>query len=172
MRKIITTIAIAILTLTTFSVNAQEKGNKYVGGNIGFGVSYISGLGSANISIAPEFGYFVKNNIKVGAELAYGYSEGIHALLVTPNITYYHRFFDKLYYTPGIGLSGGLATFDGSTAGAFALSINLASVEYKPTEKIGISLSLVNLNYAHLGGLNIVNFNLMTSPYVGFHYYL
>jgi hypothetical protein len=171
MRKIITTIAIAILTLTTFSVNAQEKGNKYISGNIGVGFMYLDGESAASFSITPGFSYFITDKINVGVGLGYGYSNEVHTLLVMPQITYYHRIIDNLYYTPGLGIGGGLGANDGYTAGAFTLSVNLAGLEYKPTEKLGISLSLVNLNYTYVSGSNGVGFNFLSSPSVGFNYY-
>ena len=66
---------------------------------------------------------------------------------------------------------GGIGIYSGYEAGIFTLSLNLASFEYRPTKNIGISTSLVNLNYNLVDRTNSVNFNVLYSPSVGFHYY-
>jgi hypothetical protein len=75
MRKI-SICLLAIFATSIFGVSAQNKGEMYVGGSLGLGTtSVISGGNSAtgvSFQIAPEFGYFVIDNLKVGASVSYG----------------------------------------------------------------------------------------------------
>ena len=172
-RTIILLIAMTTLLLSTS--NAQKKGDKYIGGNLKFAVSSAGSNGFMStgtyFSIAPEFGYFIADKVKVGCELGYEVSSNAHAIALTPNIAYNQPIIDKLYYTPQLNIGGGIGIYSGYEAGIFTLSLNLASFEYRPTKNIGISTSLVNLNYNLVDRTNSVNFNVLYSPSVGFHYY-
>ena len=174
MRKI-TFLFVAIMAFSVLTVSAQKQKQMYVGGSLGFGISLVGSNGynstSASFGISPEFGYFVCDNVKVGAELGYGISGGTHSFVITPNVAYYLRIVDKLHYTPQFSIGGGFGASSGYTAGAFALSFNLASLEYKPVEKMAISMNLVNLNYVNMEGVSNFGFYFLTSPSIGFRYY-
>ena len=165
----------AMTTLLVSTSSAQNKGDKFIGGNLKFAVSSSGSNGymstGTHFSIAPEFGYFIADRIKVGCEISYETSSNAHVIALTPNIAYYQPIIDKLYYTPQLNIGGGIGIYSGYEAGIFTLSLNLASFEYRPTKNIGISTSLVNLNYNLIDRTNSVNFNVLYSPSVGFHYY-
>ena len=165
-------VVMAMFALTT---SAQKKEQMYVGGTLGFTVQNYSAAGysssGASFSIAPEFGYFVADKIKVGAELGYSVSGGSHTLLVMPNVAYYLPIVDKLYYTPQLSIGGGVVAASGHANGAFALSLNLAAIEDQPVKNIAISLGLVDLSYTRANKTNGVGFYFLTSPTVGFRYY-
>lgn len=173
--KKITILFVAVAAMFASAASAQQKDDMYVGGTLGFGVSSIGTNGymstSASFNVAPEFGYFIADNIKIGVELAYGVSGGTHSLMLMPNAAYYLPIVDKLYYTPQLSVGGGFGANSGYTAGSFALSLNLASLEYKPVENMAISIGLVNLNYVRMEKTNNVGFGFLTSPSVGFRYY-
>lgn len=173
MKKI--TLLLAVMAMFAFTANAQKKGQMYAGGTLGFGVTTNATKGysstGASFNIAPEFGYFFMDNLKVGAELAYGVSGGSHSLLINPNVAYYLPIIDKLYYTPQFAIGGGLRANSGSTSGAFALSLQLAAIEYQPLKNMAFSLSLVNFSYSRYFKNNNVHFGFLTSPSVGFRYY-
>jgi len=171
--KIILLIAMTALLVST--AKAQDKGDKYFGGNLKFAISSSGSNGymstGSYFSIAPEFGYFIADKVKVGCEINYEVSSNAHVVALIPNVAYYQPIIDKLYYTPRLNVGGGLGVYSGYVAGIFTLSLNLAAFEYRPTEKFGISTSLVNLNYNLVDKTNSVNFNLLYSPSIGFHYY-
>lgn len=173
MKKI--TFMFVVMAMFALTANAQKKEQMYVGGTLGFAVQNQSvkdySATATAFSIAPEFGYFVADNIKVGAELDYSISGGSHTFLVMPNVAYYLPIVDKLYYTPQFSVGGGLGAASGYTKGAFALSLNVASIEYQPVENMAISMSLVDLSYAYMAKVNGVGFSFLASPKVGFRYY-
>jgi hypothetical protein len=165
----------AMAALLVSTSNAQEKGDKFVGGNLKFSVSSAGSNGFMNtgtyFSIAPEFGYFIADRVKVGCELGYEVSSNAHTIALTPNIAYYLPITDKLHYKPQLNIGGGIGIYSGYEAGVFNLGLELASFEYRPTERLGISTSLANLSYSLIDKTNNVNFNILYSPSVGFHYY-
>lgn len=171
--KKITFLLVAVIAMCVSTANAQSKGEMYAGGNLSFGVSSWGGGGhmsnSVSFSIAPEFGYFVADNIKIGAEVKYSTSAS-HSFHVMPNVAYYLPIVDKLYYTPQFSVGGGFQ--NGGDTGIFAMSFDIASLEYRPVENMALSVGLVNLDYTCAGKYsNSVWFNLLTSPKIGFRYY-
>jgi hypothetical protein len=69
MRKIILAI---LLSGTLMTLQAQtEQGDWLVGGRIDFN----SGENTTNVSITPQAGYFVINNLAVGGSIAFNYSK-------------------------------------------------------------------------------------------------
>ena len=168
-------ILMAIATLYISPSSAQKKGDKFFGGNLKFALSSSGSNGYMNtgtyFSVAPEFGYFVTDKVKIGGEISYEVSSNAHAIVLVPNISYYLPIVDKLYYTPQLCIGGGIGIYFGYVASVFTLSLNLGSFEYKPIEKLGISACLVNLNYNLIDKTSSVNFNILYSPSIGFHYY-
>ena len=173
--KRFTFLFIAIATLSVLTSNAQHKGDRYAGGNIKFALSSSGSNGYMNtgtyFSTAPEFGFFVADKIKIGAEISYEVSSNAHVVAFMPNVAYYQPIINKLYYTPQFNIGGGVGIYSGYVAGIFTLTLNIASFEYRPTKKIGISASLINLNYNLIDKTNSFNFNILYSPSIGFHFY-
>lgn len=176
--------ALAFLAVSAQSVSAQNKGDKYVGGMLGVGVSanIIEGISSTSTSVgvAPEFGYFVADKFKVGAGIGYTLSIAgatSHVLTVCPNVAYYVRLCNNFYYTPAFefGLAyGHSAGLDGI---GFGLGLSIVGFEFRPSQHFGLSVNLVSLSYAFLSypdyGVNSngVTFNLGVNPSVGVKYY-
>lgn len=163
-------LVILILTITT-PTNAQKKGDMYTGGKLGLSFYSFDGEGLTSFAIAPEFGYFVTKNLKIGASLEYSVTLSTHIFTVNPNVAYHVPITDKLSYTPQVNIGGGLGTYDGYKSGVFGFSLNFASFEYKPTNKFGITASLINFDYAYIDELHIASFYLLSSPTIGFRYY-
>lgn len=174
MRKILFILA-ALSALGIMSLNAQEKGEKHIGGNIRFAVSSSGSNGHMStgtyFSITPEFGYFITDKIKVGAGISYEVSSNAHVIALTPDIAYYQPIIDKLYYTPQLSIGGGVGIYSGYEAGIFTLALDLARFEYRPTTKLGISTSFINLSYSLVDRTNSYNLGILYSPSIGFHYY-
>ena len=178
MKKILC-LAIAFVALSFSTANAQNRGDMYVGGILGVGVSsnIIEGesVTAASFTIAPEFGYFVTNRLKVGAAISYGISDSVHALTIGPNLSYYARLCDNLYYTPGVELCFAYGAYEGLSMPGFALGIHMLSVEFRPTKHLGFTANMMSLNYVllskHSVNSNSVNFNLGINPTIGIKYY-
>lgn len=195
MKQVVISLLV-VLSMITFTTNAQEKGEMSLGGNVTLGVTSLGSDYSdteLTFSVAPEFGYFVAKNVKVGLQLEYSinsllsdfpplptslsnvYSKNVttHSFAVMPNFSYYVRLVDKFYYVPGLAIGGGFAGYNGDTEimGFFGLSLNLCALEYKPIPNLGISANLLSFSFATTGRLNTFGFSLLSAPTVGFSYY-
>ena len=169
-------LTITIMTLFASASNAQKKGDWNVGGNLKFALSSSGSNGYMNtgtyFSIAPEFGCFITDKIKVGGEIGYAYSSDLHTIAITPNIAYYQPIIDKLYYTPQLNISGGVEIDPVNEIGMLTISLNLAQFEYMPTSNFGISTNLINLSYSLVDWTyNRFDLGLLCSLSIGFHYY-
>ena len=164
-----------IATLFVSASYAQKQGEAHIGGNLKFALSTSGSNGymttGTYFNIAPEYGYFITDMLKVGAEINYEVSSKAHSVVLSPNITYYYQIINKLYYTPQLSIGGGVGIYSGYVAGIFSSTLNLVSFEYRPTEKWGIATSLICLNYNLIDKTESVNFNAFYSPSVGFRYY-
>ena len=184
--KKLTICLMAILATSIFSISAQTKGEMYVGGSVGLGTtSVISGSNSAtgvSFNIAPEFGYFVIDNLKVGASVSYGVESGspaTHTISVMPNLAYYVRLCDKFYYTPGLSVGFVCGISEGISMPGFGLGLSLGSFEFRPIEKLGVSFNVLSFEYALLtyrsdyGNVNMngIDFRLGATPSIGLKYY-
>ena len=158
---------------------AQNKGDKYLGGRIGLTIQSVGiegeNVAAAGFEIQPEFGYFVADRLKIGASVGYGISSGTHTFTICPNLFYYVRLCDGLYYTPGIEVGFAMGASDGFVMPGVGLAAHLFTLEFRPTEHFGFSANLVSLNCVALmkDGINAntIGFNLGVNPTVGFKYY-
>ena len=153
-------MVVAVLSMFAATANAQSKGDMYVGGNLGLRVS-----SGTTFTINPEFGYFVADKWKVGAEL--GFTTVGNRFSVMASGAYYLRIVDNLYYTPGVAIGGGFA----KNANSFTVDLRLGAIEFQPVDNIALSLNVVNLDYTRIYKSNNVAFNLLYSPSIGFRYY-
>lgn len=174
---------LAVICSTT--IYAQNKGDKYIGGTIGVSTTtyILDGESSAGISLAiqPEFGYFVANNFKIGASLGYSYNSNAHVIALTPNLAYYVKVCDNLYYTPGVDVGFVLGVSDSVAMPGFSVSASLGRFEFKPKPKFGISVDILSFSYVSLTyrdkysdikfTTNGLNFNFIVNPTVSIKYY-
>ena len=171
-------IAVALM-LCTSAAFAQNKGDKYIGGYAGVALQSTSIEGessaAAAFAIQPEFGYFVADRLKIGASIGYGLESGINILTVAPNLSYYARLCDGLYYTPGVELGLVVGFAQGYTMPGFGVSANLGTLEFRPTEHFGFSANLFSLSVVAMSidgfTSSAVNVNFGVNPSVGFKYY-
>ncbi len=174
--------ALSVLALSNV-VSAQTKGDMYVGGILGVSV-YSVGESSdmdtqTSFGLAPEVGYYIMDNLHIGGRLSYelGDANGntAHLLTLGPKVGYNVRLADKLYYTPEVMVGFAYLTAGGSGSCGLALGLDVVAAEFKASQRCGISLSLVSLDYACLweGGTagSVVGFNFGLSPKVGFKVY-
>ena len=167
-------LLLCLSAMFTGTVMAQEKGEMFVGGSLGLGITTINDEGTAaTFKIAPEYAYFVADNFRVGADLSFSYADELITFAIEPTFSYYVRLVDKLYYTPELRIGGGLISSDGYSAGLFTFGLDLFALEFMPTNQIGLSLSLVNISFMALPEyeLNTFNFSLISSPQFSFRYY-
>lgn len=181
MKKLFSTL-LTLLVISLSTVSAQQKGDIYVGGNLGFGVTSAIVEGesatAAEFALQPNVGYFVADKFMVGFGLGYSVTGGdgaTHTLTLGPKLSYFVPICDKLYYTPSLDILFCCVASDGYSIPGFGLGANIVGFEYQPTEHIGLSASLLSLDYVMLSKegltLNTVDFGLTLSPSIGFKYY-
>lgn len=181
MKRIILIVLCMTASMTT--LYAQNKGDVFVGGIVGGGTStnFIngeSGTTVANVNATIEIGYFVADKLKIGAEVGYALTTGdidVHALTIGPNMTYYAKLAEKLYYTPSISVCFALGIADGISMPGVGVGLNLFSMEFRPTRRFGFTASLASISYVALSDEGITSstlgINFGINPSVGFKYY-
>lgn len=211
---------LAAAMMLSLSATAQKKGDSYLGVSLGYntGKSTLSTeittniAGSSNtttdksstnygdnLSLSAEYGYFVANNLRVGANLGYGYagvkgSPATHSLTIMPNVAYYVELVDGLYFTPNLSFGYGMSTQamnddDNLTMNGFVAEFQPFALEFRPTSRMAMTVSLCSLQYAYLAGsysansgfvdagmttkyrTSSVGFDLLANAQVGFKYY-
>lgn len=187
MKKIFATMFLALVAVC--SVSAQQKGDVFIGGDFGVGVSHASvaygdygdmaAATAIDFTIAPKFGVFVANNFMIGFGLGYGVesSDGAatHTLTLGPSFSYYVPLCKNLYYTPTLDLGFCYMASDGEGIPGFGLGLSVFGLEYRPSPRIGISGSLLSLDYMLLARdgvkVNMVDFGFRLNPTVGVKLY-
>ncbi|WP_256012276.1 outer membrane beta-barrel protein [Desertivirga xinjiangensis] len=167
MKKLV--LSIALLSAFAFAGQAQtEKGKIIVGGTASYTSSKSDADGAKaaeNLSLVPNIGYFVANNIAVGTGVGYNYSKLDHAssfgqneaFVVSPFGRYYvdlgekFKFFGQASVPMAFGTvkatdaSGDTGAKTGtSTSIGVAVSPGFA---YFPTKKIGIEFAFQGASY-------------------------
>ncbi|NCC98176.1 MAG: hypothetical protein EOL95_00530 [Bacteroidia bacterium] len=158
-------------------VSAQNKGDKYVGGNLGVSVNsaITSALSSTSVSFAinPAFGYFETDNLCLRGSLGYALTatkDGLsHIFTAGPAISYYVRVCDRFYYTPSF--EAAFVYMSVYNACGFGLGLGLGSFEMRPTSHLGLSVDLLSLVYMYMAGTNTISMQLGLNPSVGVKYY-
>lgn len=169
-------IFIALIFASTISASfAQIKSEKSIGIDAGLGVSFIDGTGVLDFQIQPQFNYFVANNCQLSIGIGYGFSNYTHTFLVNPGFNYYVKLADGLYYTPGINIAGGITAIEGYSMPTFGVDLELFSLEFRPTSKLGITFHACNFTYVGLLGdyitINGINFGINTGSTLGLKFY-
>lgn len=196
-----------------FSASAQKQGEQYVGLSLGYNTGKstfkytvndetsnpVTAWGGDNLGVCVDYGYFIADNLRVGGTIGYGYyaNDGdseAHALNIMPNIAYYIRLADNFYYTPNLSIGFGLETMedvdfadDDFTMCGFATEFQPLAVEFRPSKRVALSVSLCSLQYVYLSGTEretvfnqevttkvmsgAFNFDLLANAQVGFKLY-
>ena len=162
-------IAAALLIMGIGAASAQQKGDKYFGGMAGLAIQAGDGVGAA-LAIQPEFGGFVADNWRLGISVGYTLN-GLHMFTAAPNFAYYARLCDGLYYTPGLE-AGFVVAASGGVYPGVGVTLNMFSLEFRPTKHFGFTANLASLNFVALASAgSALTFNLGVNPTVGFKYY-
>ena len=206
-------ISIASLAALCFTAAAQQKGEQSLGLHLGYdtGVTgykfYVFGMGTQetktnngyNIAAALEYSYFVCDNLRISANVAYGFKgnpetpSSTHSITIAPGIAYYVRLADNFYYTPNLNVGFACGVTGSGTLGRdwesmtmYGLGAELQplAVEFRPTKKFAMSVSLCSLqgvamegkyDFAGGNGINMsgmgVRFDLISNAQVGFKLY-
>ena len=177
-RILISIVALAALCVTA---TAQQKGEQSLGLHFGYdtsvtGYKFPAFIGSPqeiitnnghNLAAGVEYSYFVANNLRVSASFAYSLLADTeipsyaHSITIAPGIAYYVRLANGFYYTPN--LSAGFAcgiTNNGKSADTpesiklYGLGAELQplAVEFRPTNKFAMSVSLCSLQGVSMEG--------------------
>ncbi len=173
---------VAIIGLSVSSLSAQQKGDWNIGGNLGIGLSSVALGGESatavEFGLGVDIGCFVADRFRLGLGLAYdltGGDDAVHAIVVGPALSYYIPICDSLFYAPRLDLAFACGISGGESIPGFALGLSIANFEYRPTDHIGLSASLLSFSYSLLSKYNIsthtVNLGLSLSPTVGVSYY-
>ena len=174
-------IVVLLLCLSAICANnlfAQQKGDMYVGGTLGFGVTTYTNeavkLSDFTGIITPEFSYFVAKNFRIGADLSCNLADNGGIFTLSPSFAYYIELLDNFYFTPEITIGGGFIAGKNLALGAFSLGINLIGFELRPAEHIGISLNIDNTSYLFMpkDASSSMHFAILPSLALGFRYYL
>lgn len=209
-RILISIVALAALCVTA---TAQQKGEQSLGLHFGYdtsvtGYKFPAFIGSPqeiitnnghNLAVGVEYSYFVANNLRVSASFAYSLLADTeipsyaHSITIAPGIAYYVRLANGFYYTPN--LSAGFAcgiTNNGKSADnpesiklyGLGAELQLLAVEFRPTNKFAMSVSLCSLQGVSMEGrLDVegssgvdmsgmgVSFDFIANAQVGFKLY-
>lgn len=205
MRKtLLTIIAVAALV---FSASAQQKGEQYVGLNLDYNTGTSSLLvninnryddkstsrAGDNLGAGIDYGYFVANNLLLKAHIGYGYEkQGLdisHSLNIAPGLAYYVKIANGFYYTPNISVAYAMSSTkqtDDSylTLNGFGVELQPFAVEFRPTKRFAMNISLASLQYVYLMGkidtgdlldatidINGFSFDLLANAQIGFKLY-
>lgn len=153
------TIVAAALLLASVSAFAQSQGDFFVEGTFGLSAGSVkitekSGDNSntSKSSLGTDFniylggGYFVMDNLKVGADLGYVLSnEGdtkTPVFAIAPNVAYYVELANNFYYVPSFNVN---ALFGSQTYSATVLGKNV-SKSYSYTG-LGAALTFLGFEY-------------------------
>ncbi len=206
MKRFLTFVMLLAISGTAL---AQLQGEYYFGGSLGYktGKSVVKVLGEDKsetpggniLNITPEFGYFIKNRLRLSGYLGYGWQsqkiewvdtawlkQQTHIALLGAGLSYYVRLANNFYYTPEVALAVamGAATQDLTTvdkfkymAVGFEAEVKLLALEYRPFDKFAFNVSLIDFNYAFLGSpkyktqSSSLSFNMLTNASISFRYY-
>lgn len=162
MKKIITIIAIMAIGYTAA---AQKKGQFAFANSIyidgGTNISSVKGDGdnirntrakNTLFTIGTGIDYFVMDNLAITGRIKYGlYNAGgrsDHTFTVAPGARYYVPLVaNKFFYTPGANISMGLETSFGDVGFTCGLNLDLAMLEFRPIERLGLTLSLASFSW-------------------------
>ncbi len=181
MKRFILTALVMFIGMT---LSAQQKGDFYLSGSMSASAGKIFqvddeddlGLDSqplqASFGIGSELGFFVKDNVRLGFALSmpyssipYDYEDGEWLKIRTigfgfnPNISYYVKLTNNLYYTPefGVSLEAGtikepLSSIEKHIDGYFAWNIYISflAFEFKVSDSFSLGAGVGSFGYASL----------------------
>lgn len=182
MKKI---LFVAATIFVSIAMSAQSKGEMYIAGSLSasFGNQTTKSYNGTNtitqdgplqseVGFRAEFGYFASDNLRFALGMGVPYvstpnslsgdtwlkSKGI-GFLISPNIAYYTRIADRLYYNPEIGYTFETGSYkqDLTTSTTYNAHYNghvvylqLLSLEFRASQKFAIGIGIGGLSYTYL----------------------
>ncbi len=170
------TIVAAALLFASVAAFAQKQGDFFVEGTLGLSAGSVSttvksgdnsntvksSLGT-NFNLYAGAGYFVMDNLKVGADLGYVLSnEGdtkTPVFAISPNAAYYVQLANNFYYVPSFNLNVlfGSQTTSANILGTtvsksysytgFGANLTFLGFEYRFNKSIALGVDVANLYY-------------------------
>lgn len=124
-----------------------------------------------NLSVGFEYSYFVAKNLRLSATVSYSYQgnrhTGIsaHAISICPGIAYYVRLAPGFHYTPNlnIGFAGGI--LDSTFIPGAGAEIQPLAVEFRPSDRFAMSVSLCSLQGLAINGKYNDNVDISAKGY-------
>ena len=166
MKKILLVLAV-VLGLGTTAM-AQQKGDAFIGGAIGFSAGTDS---STSFGVAIEGGGFVANRLALSGEVAYNLVGGeVHFVTAGPKLSYYARLADKFYYTPSFSVTAAYLNVGGYDTGGVGVGLGLAGFEFRPTKHFGMNVNLFSLSGMFSDEFTL-SVDMMMNSSVSFRYY-
>ena len=169
---------------------AQIKGDMYIAGSIftgfgtqtttlsegGYSVSVDQPL-STSFSFGVEYGYFVADNIRLAMAMSLpSFSSPFEevdgkwlkdkesSFVINPNVAYYLRLADRLYYTPEVGVSVSFGSLKEQLSKSetyktpfwgWDVYANLLALEFRVSEKIAIGALIGAISYGSVIYTNV-----------------
>lgn len=142
MKKLFFTLAIMLGLATT--VSAQEVGQIWVGGSVGFNSTKVGdGDRTTSYRIIPEIGYVFAENLGIGVKLGYAHNKSILGSEETFKDSFTVNPFVRYSFLKGsIGglfIDGGVGYTYGKGEGDNAAKLNAWEVGFKPGVAIQVS---------------------------------
>lgn len=160
MKKLFFTLAIMLGLATT--VSAQEVGQIWVGGSVGFNSTKVGDADRvSSYRIIPEIGYVFAENLGVGIKLGYAhnkYAAGFNSVIAAKDAFTVNPFVRYSFLKGSIGglfIDGGAAYTYGKEDGDDAAKLNAWEVGFRPgvaiqvSEKITLTGKFGFLGYQH-----------------------
>lgn len=174
---------VGLLMLCSLVAFGQNKGDKYVAASFGasFGSqtyqsydgTYTTSQNSpltTTLCVQGEFGYFIADNIRFALAIGVPFSSTPRELSgnswlmsktisfqINPNIAYYFRLTDSLYYTPEVGFTYefGSVKEDMTASATYSLDYsgwdiyaNLLALEFRVNSKFAIGVGFGSIGYS------------------------
>lgn len=178
--KRIAIVCALLCILGVTALNAQNQGDMYISGSIGMAGkstkvtaenTTVKSPGGFQMSITPQFGYFIIDNLELHLGLGYSFqkepdvndpdyksSTNTGMFVINPGISYYVPIVEnKFFYAPGLDLGVGFGSQNYKTETSkeklfgvtnFYISLSLLSFEYRPVHNFGISFRAGDLTYS------------------------
>lgn len=187
MKKLILLSLAIMLSVMSY---AQLKGEKYVSGAVAFSAGSSKVIVSdgtlstesttpsnTTFQIGGEFCYFVVDNFRLGMSISIPIistptSEDENGrwlktttfgLAINPNIAYYIKITDRIFYTPEFGIAYEFGVYNQKFSSTnhyrtgysgWAIYLNYASFEFRATEKFAVGLNVGAMEYIPLVMIN------------------
>lgn len=149
MKKLFFTLALALSIMT---INAQDVGHFWVGGNLGFVSSKTKDTDGSQTSykVLPEFGYVLNENIGVGLQVGYTHTEGNQDIFSSATYVPYSIDYNAYTIAPfvrytflkgsigGLYVDGGVSYTSGKDK-TNDLKSNILEIGFRPGIAISVS---------------------------------